>query len=124
MGNSFIRKVKKGLDGYLSRFEQLANLPNIYKDHDIKDFKYNFNLTEITLVMSIGDDIRDDKEDDIVLNLSLLYKHEQSRPDCLKVKLSGKEKNNVDSEALEELKSQCHVFYTFALDVAIGKAFM
>jgi len=120
----FICKIKEALDGYISRFHQLANLPDVYKGKEILDIKYNFDLTEIALHISLDDNSTNEKQDTLILQISLVYKYDKSRPESLKVKVSGSGKEKIDEEAFEDLKLQCHPFYKFPLDIAIKKAFL
>ena len=57
---------------------------------------------------------------------ALRYEHGDKRPikESLRMKLSGRQKSSLDSDALAEIKNQLTYFYTHSIVDAIKHAFL
>ena len=67
--DQFIRRVKTGLDGWMSRFEQMTKLSKDEGDA-ILDVNCNFDLTEISLAINLS---ADETQEEIILHLVMHY---------------------------------------------------
>ena len=123
--DQFLQALKKHLEAYVSRFDQIAVLPELFPDEEVHDIDYNGDLTEVKFSMALGES--DGNEDEgVFIRLALLYDHGENRPkeNSLKIKFLGRAKEQLDQTAFDELKSQCHVFYSHSISDAIRVAFL
>lgn len=123
----FIKKTKRYLDAYISRFQQMQTLFDMLERKEINNMESNEDLTHIKFATVIGTNSEDsDEDEEIHLHLTLYYHHGDHRPipQSMEMKLSGRGKNNLDDDAFQDLKEQCKVFYTHSIPDAMKEAFM
>lgn len=118
----FIKEVKKHLSAYSSRYRQVSLLTKHFDKGEVHDIDCNEDLTLIKFALVIGDS----QADDLNLHLALRYEHGEKRPikESLRMKLSGRQKSSLDSDALAEIKNQLTYFYTHSIVDAIQHAFL
>lgn len=71
--DAFIKAVQVHLNAYLSRFDQLASMPEEFPDKLVHDIDYNDDLTAIKFALSIGETTEDDPEGQLTLHVRLQY---------------------------------------------------
>jgi len=120
--DKFIKEVKKHLCAYISRYNQLVLLSEKFDKNEVHGIEYNTDLTEIKFALVIGDS----NSDGFNLHLALQYDHGEQRPkkESLKMKLSGQQRDYLDSDAIAEIKNQIAYFYSYPLIEAIQHAFL
>ena len=59
--HQFVKEVKKCLDAYLSRFEQLYRLQTTFTDEEVFEISYSYDLTRIDFALCIGDQTDEDR---------------------------------------------------------------
>jgi len=120
--DQFIKDVKKHIDAYISRYQQLAKLFSVFKNGEVHSIEYNQDLTMIKFALVIGDS----QVDGFNLYLALHYDHGEERPkqESLRMKLSRSDQEKLDPDALVEIKSQMFYFYSYPIVEAIQHAFL
>jgi len=120
--DKFIKEVKKHLSAYSSRYHQVSLLTKHFNKGEVHDIDCNEDFTLIKFALVIGDS----QADDLNLHLALRYEHGDKRPikESLRMKLSGRQKSSLDSDALAEIKNQLTYFYTHSIVDAIKHAFL
>jgi len=120
--DKFIKEVKKHLSAYSSRYRQVSLLTKHFDKGEVHDIDCNEDFTLIKFALVIGDS----QADDLNLHLALRYEHGDKRPvkESLRMKLSGRQKSSLDSDALAEIKNQLTYFYTHSIVDAIQHAFL
>lgn len=71
--DQFVKAAKLHLDAYISRFNQLAKIAEVYTNGEVHSIKYNHDLTKIQLALTIGENHQDGNED-VSLHLAFQYK--------------------------------------------------
>jgi len=120
--DKFIKDVKKHLSAYISRSRQVSLIVNIFDKGEVHSVECNDDCTLVKFALVIGDS----HTDDLNLHLALNYDHGEKRPikGSIKMKLTGSQKNDLDSDALTEIKNQLSYFYTHSIVEAIQHAFL
>ena len=57
----FVKEVKRFLDAYLSRFEQLYRLQTTFTDQEVFEISYSYDLTRIDFALCVGDQTDEDR---------------------------------------------------------------
>jgi len=135
----FVRSVSDHLSAYISRMDQVQELLpkdgstkadcgevfNSQYSRDIRNVKFILKLVDSSGTSDSGNEA-DEKEDDLLLRISLEYAGDGRRPKqgCVKIKLDGSQKERYSDEDFEALEKQCEVFYTKTIAGAIKAAFV
>ena len=119
--DKFVSQLKQFIDAYVSRFRQLEDINRVFEKNPVDDIEYNADFTRIKLQMTM----EDEENSNIILNLMLKYEHGEDRPKAegMRMKLAGKGRDNLDEEAMADLKNQCNLFYSLSICEAIQQSF-
>ena len=135
----FVRSVSDHLSAYISRMEQVQELLpqngatkaecgevfNVKFSRDVTIVKFVLKLVDSSGADESGNEAEEDA-DDLLLRISLEYEADGRRPKqgCVKIKISGNQKNRYNQEELDSLNKQCDAFYSKRIAEGIKAAFV
>ena len=71
--HKFVKEMKHSLDAYLSRFEQVFRLKQTFKEDEVYDIQYNFDLTRVDFALDVGE--VEDSENKVTVKLGIPFQY-------------------------------------------------